>query len=99
MKIVRWALIALAVVVAGVFTVNNRHPVAVDLWPFPFQLEIRLVLLLLMVLFLGFLIGYLTRMMGGIGRRHRRAPPAASSEPRETGASRPHKTGVPARTD
>lgn len=97
MKIVRWVLIALAVVVAGVFTVNNRHPVAVDLWPFPFELEIRLVLLLLAVLFLGFLIGYLTRMVGGIGRHRRKAP---SAPPRESGGSQPHTTGVPAtRTD
>ncbi len=46
-----------AVVVAVVFAVFNREVVTIDVWPFPYQVQIPLYLLLLASLLLGFLIG------------------------------------------
>ncbi|MGE4062524.1 MAG: lipopolysaccharide assembly protein LapA domain-containing protein [Rhodospirillaceae bacterium] len=65
--------ILLAIIFAALvvlFAVSNRAPVVVEVWPFPFQLELGLYALILLAVFIGFLVGLLTAWLTG-GRRRR----------------------------
>jgi len=62
----------LAVVVAVLvvlFAVSNRTPVVVEIWPFPYQLELGLYALILLAVFIGFLAGMITAWFTGAKRR------------------------------
>jgi len=67
----------LAVVVAVVvvlFAISNRAPVVVEVWPFPYQLQLGLYAVILLAVFIGFLAGLITAwLMGGKRRRELRA--------------------------
>ncbi len=63
----------LAVVVAVLvvlFAISNRAPVVVEVWPFPYQLQLGLYAVILLAVFIGFLAGMTTSWLSG-GKRRR----------------------------
>ena len=70
MKIFRWTLIGILVLILIVFAVSNRQPIALSLWPLPIELNTRLYLVVLLTLLVGFLVGELVAWLNG--RRWRR---------------------------
>lgn len=52
-----WIVGVPSVLCVGFFAVANRHPVAIDLWPFAGRLELPLVAALAAALYLGFALG------------------------------------------
>ena len=80
-----WVLTIPITLVVVVFTLANRQPVAIDLWPFDLVAEPPLYLLVLLTLLLGFLLGIVVLWLAG-GRardRARRAHYRASDLERE----------------
>src|SRR6185437_2762540 len=70
LKIFRWTLIGILVLILIVFAVSNRQPIALSLWPLPIELNTRLYLVVLLTLLVGFLVGELVAWLNG--RRWRR---------------------------
>lgn len=70
MKIIRWTLIGIVVLILIVFAVSNRQAIALSLWPLPLEINTRLYLVVLLTLLVGFLIGELVAWVNG--RRWRR---------------------------
>ncbi len=63
----------LAVIVAilvVLFAVSNRAPVVVEIWPFPYQLELGLYAVILLAVFVGFVTGIIAAWLSG-GKRRR----------------------------
>lgn len=63
----------LAIVVAVLvvlFAISNRMPVVVEIWPFPYQLQLGLYAVILLAVFIGFLAGLIASwLLGGKRRR------------------------------
>lgn len=70
-RLVHWVLFLLLALVIVVFVVQNRHPVEVSLWPFPFVQETPLFVLIVGCLLLGFLFGAFSAWLSGGGARRR----------------------------
>ena len=63
----------LAIVVAVLvvlFAISNRMPVVVEIWPFPYQLQLGLYAVILLAVFVGFLAGLIAAWLSG-GKRRR----------------------------
>lgn len=60
------ALVALLVIL---FAVSNRQPVAVELWPFPYQLALSLYAVILLAVLLGFIAGAIGLWLVGAAKR------------------------------
>jgi uncharacterized integral membrane protein len=66
-----WILTLPLIVVAVVFSIANRDPVTLDLWPFDLSLRMPLFAVLLASLVVGLLIGGLAAWLSGAGARRR----------------------------
>jgi len=75
----------LFLVVFATFTVANRQPVAIDFWPFEYQLSLPFALVLLGSLLAGFLVGtfLMWLRLGAARARARRAEQRAAILERE----------------
>ncbi len=74
MRILTSLLAIIVAVLVVLFAVSNRAPVVVEIWPFPYQLELGLYALILLAVFIGFLAGMITSWLtGGKRRRELRA--------------------------
>lgn len=102
MHYIYWLFTILLLAVFVTFTVFNLDPVAIDFWPFEYQLSLPFALVVLGCLLAGFLIGaFLMWLRFGAARaRARRAEQRAASLERElvelkrtTGALQPARPG------
>ncbi len=59
-----WAAVFLAVILAVDFAASNREAVAIQLWPFPYKLDLKLYLLVILLLFVGFFAGRILAWFG-----------------------------------
>jgi putative membrane protein len=66
-----WILVLPLAAVAVIFAVMNRTPVALDLWPLPWQIAAPAFLILLGSLVVGLVIGLLLALLTGGARRRR----------------------------
>lgn len=85
MRILNTLLAVIVAVLVVLFAVSNRAPVVVEIWPFPYQLELGLYALILLAVFIGFLAGMVTSWLTG-GKR-RRELKALRKETRDLQAS------------
>lgn len=85
MRILNTLLAIIVAVLVVLFAVSNRTPVVVEIWPFPYQLELGLYALILVAAFIGFLAGMITSWLTG-GKR-RRELKALRKETRDLQAS------------
>ena len=85
MRILNTFLAIVVAVLVVLFAVSNRAPVVVEIWPFPYQLELGLYALILLAVLIGFLAGLLTAWLTG-GKR-RRELKALRKEARDLQAS------------
>jgi uncharacterized integral membrane protein len=93
LRILNSLLAVVVAVLVVLFAVSNRAPVVVEIWPFPYQLELGLYALILFAVFVGFLAGLITAWLTG-GKR-RRELKALRKETRDLQASlaRAHALG------
>lgn len=63
-----------------VFSVSNRVPVSLDLWPFPYQVTVPFYLVFLGTLLVGFLIGGVVTSLAGARRRAQKAAAAKQKQ-------------------
>ena len=92
MRMVYWAVTAVAALVCSLFAVSNRDIVALGLWPLPFAIDAPLYLLVFMVLLIGFVVGALAVWIGGRQRRRalRRCRRRVDALERELAATQSH---------
>lgn len=65
MRVLSWIVGVPVAIVAVAFAVANRHPVRIELWPLPVDVEAPLYLAVLGTLILGLLVGALVAWFGG----------------------------------
>lgn len=70
MRVLNTFLAVVIAVLVVLFAISNRAPVIVEIWPFPYQLQLGLYAVILLVLFIGFLVGMITAWLSG-GKRRR----------------------------
>lgn len=74
MRVLNTFLAVVGAVLVVLFAISNRAPVVVEVWPFPYQLQLGLYAVILLAVFIGFLAGLITSwLMGGKRRREVRA--------------------------
>ena len=56
-KIIGFILFFFFLIFFSLFALGNKYPVKINLFPFPFFLELPLYILILLLTFLGFLMG------------------------------------------
>lgn len=71
LRFLHWVLFLVVALVAVIFVVQNRHPVEVSLWPFPFVQEAPLFAVIVACLLFGFLFGAMSAWLSGGGSRRR----------------------------
>ena len=100
MRVLYWAAVALAALVAALFALANRATVTLALWPLPFHLELPLYLLVVVTAISGVLFGALTAWVAGRHwrRKARRRGRRVAALERELAATQAHLpgTGLPA---
>lgn len=70
MRVLNSFLAIVVAVLVVLFAISNRAPVVVEVWPFPYQLQLGLYAVILLAVFIGFLAGMITSwLMGGKRRR------------------------------
>jgi uncharacterized integral membrane protein len=92
LRILNTLLAVIVAVLVVLFAVSNRAPVVVEVWPFPYQLELGLYALILLAVFIGFLAGMVTSWLTG-GKR-RRELKALRKETRDLQASLARATAL-----
>ena len=97
MRILNTIFAILVAVLVVLFAVSNRAPVVVEIWPFPYQLELGLYALILLAVFIGFLVGLITSWLAA-GKR-RRELRALRKENRDLQASLARATALSAAKD
>ncbi|MDF2094663.1 LapA family protein [Aquibaculum arenosum] len=70
MRRLSWIITIPLLVIAVVFAVVNRQPVAVQLWPFEITLQAPLFLVVLLAIFVGFVLGGIASWLAA-GRKRR----------------------------
>jgi uncharacterized integral membrane protein len=70
LRILNTILAVIVAVLVVLFAVSNRAPVVVEIWPFPYQLELGLFAVILLAVFVGFVAGLITAWLSG-GKRRR----------------------------
>lgn len=65
MRILSWTVGVPVAVIAVTFAVANRHPVRIELWPLPVQVEAPLYLAVLGTFLLGIVLGAVAAWLGG----------------------------------
>jgi putative membrane protein len=71
LRFLHWAIFLLVALVAVVFVVQNRHPVEVSLWPFPFVQMAPLFAVIVTCILFGFLFGVLSAWLSGASTRRK----------------------------
>lgn len=71
MRYFSWIITIPLAVIAVLFAVSNRDPLALNLWPLPYELTVPVFVVVLVALVVGFLAGGLVAWIGG--GRYRRA--------------------------
>lgn len=104
MKIAGWILFGLFALLAIVFATNNFGPVALDLWPLPYTVEMPVFLLIVGTLFLGFLGGLLVAWLAGArrrrkGRQERRELKGLRHERQDAADARSRQAAIENRSD
>jgi len=69
MRAVWWAVTIAAAAVLSCFAVSNRQGISLELWPFPYAVDLPLYLLVLGVLLFGFVVGCATAWLRARPRR------------------------------
>lgn len=59
----------LCMVIVIIFAISNKTPTILDLWPFPYILELPLAIILLVVFFGGFFVGGITNWLSHLCRK------------------------------
>ena len=73
MRVLNTFLAVVVAVLVVLFAISNRAPVVVEIWPFPYRLQLGLYAVILLAVFIGFLAGLITAwLMGGKRRRELR---------------------------
>ena len=81
MRLLSWIILLPVALAAVVFSVVNREPVALDLWPLPFTAETPVFLIVLVSVFAGFVWGGLVAWVSAArGRRRAIARRVAGAE-------------------
>lgn len=70
MRVLTTLLAVIVAVLVVLFAVSNRMPVVVEIWPFPYQLELGLYAVILLAVFVGFVAGVIAAWLAG-GKRRR----------------------------
>lgn len=71
MRALGWIIGLPLAVLAAVFAVANRHDVRLELWPFPWSLDLPVYLAVLAPLVVGLVVGALLVGLSGLKTRHR----------------------------
>ena len=70
MRLLSWIILLPVALAAVAFSVVNREPVALDLWPLPFTVETPVFLIVLISIFAGFVWGGMVAWVSAMrGRR------------------------------
>ena len=70
MRLLSWIILLPVALAAVAFSVVNREPVALDLWPLPFTVETPVFLIVLICIFAGFVWGGMVAWVSAMrGRR------------------------------
>jgi putative membrane protein len=69
LRILNTILAILVAALVVLFAVSNRMPVVVEIWPFPYQLQLGLYAVILLALFVGFVAGMIASWLTGARRR------------------------------
>ena len=64
-----WLIILLFILVLAVFAIANRQPIALDLWPLPWSLDVPAYLAVLGPLALGMIVGSVLTAASGLSAR------------------------------
>lgn len=78
MRLIIRVFLLVAALIAVLFALNNRDPVGISLWPFPFEMQLPLFLALIAALMLGVALGAALAWAGQA--RHRRRARAGQHE-------------------
>jgi uncharacterized integral membrane protein len=70
LRVLNTLLAVIVAVLVVLFAVSNRDPVRVEIWPFPYQLELGLYAVILLAVFVGFAAGLIAAWLSG-GKRRR----------------------------
>jgi|GEM_PF-2822874 len=84
----RWLFFLPLAGVVALFTLSNREPVSLQLWPFEPALQLPLGIAMLLAAAGGFLLGALIVWLSGLPARSRSRAPAAIQSVVQAGASR-----------
>ena len=66
MKIVLWILGAAIAMATISFSISNRTPVSIDIWPLPFELTVDLYAIVLITILGGFVAGSMVAWLAGL---------------------------------
>ena len=69
MRVLNTFLAVIVAILVVLFTVSNRTPVVVEIWPLPYQLELGLYAVILLAVFIGFAAGLVSAWLTGAKRR------------------------------
>jgi len=97
LRILNTLLAVIVAILVVLFAVSNRAPVVVEIWPFPYQLELGLYAVILLAVFVGFLAGLTAAWLAGA--RRRRELRALRKEARDLHASLARATSLSASKD
>jgi uncharacterized integral membrane protein len=97
MRVLFWIFVISGAIVLAAFAVSNRAPVALELWPLPWLLDLPVYLAVLGALLLGFIVGALTAWLGGRHTRRelRRQRRRSAALERELAATQAQLAGAP----
>ena len=70
-RLISWIIILPAAAVVVVFALNNRGPIAIDLWPFGIVVEMPVYLAFIIVFGMGAVLGGIASTMAGSKARSR----------------------------
>ncbi len=69
MRVLNTVIAAVVALLVVLFAVSNRMAVTVEIWPFPYQLELGLYAVILLAVLLGFIAGMIATWLAGATRR------------------------------
>ena len=69
MRLLNSIVAGIVAILVVLFAVSNRMGVTVEIWPFPYQLDLPLYALILLAVLLGFIAGVIGAWMMGAAKR------------------------------
>ena len=69
MRLINTIIARVVAILVVLFAVSNRTGVTVEVWPFPYQLDLPLYALILLAVLLGFIAGTIAMWMMGSAKR------------------------------